>query len=574
MTTQILHISTGTGANKGDGTSLRAAFHYANINFETLRDTIDSYTPSTGTNVDLGHLFIIDNIITSTLTNESIILDPNGVGTVVLNNTPIEHSWTSGSPQGSQILNTRNNGTDVGLGIDGTNYSLRIVGDKDRLGTLVDMGLYNGTLGAWDSKVLVDYRGNILADGNLTIHGGFTSTELITALSGIRFPDSSVQTTAVSKLTMSEITSGTISNVIHDISTIRFDRNSGFQLTDLGHGAVEVGMNSTFKYWEVDGQQTLIAEGLDYVRFEAGNGVEITTDPNAPVKTITFNISGITVTTSTIDLGKLTVDQSTIYSSTSSLGAALANTDVVLSTDGASYISVPAITDAVSELTVSSPNGVRVTTDRNSTAPITVSPNVDGYGPGYVVVGSASTTSTAGLFAFSAAAEIDFWPNKTVANLYSGSNAGTLDLQTKNNGNISVRPHGTGTTVVTSNLEIRKSVILSSSNAGVGTTGASSSDYETAATLLDVTKQVQKLTSDEYYLPPGTEGQIVHFVPVTGATQSIKVWMKRFRAMETGVAAITTDAAWFPFSGNSPIYGPAYAIFTDNAWTTSHGFTS
>jgi len=576
--TTIIPISTGTGANKGDGTSLRSAFHYVNINFQNLAETIDSYTPSTGTNVNLGHIFITDNIITSTLTNENIILDPNGTGAIVFRNSPIQFSWTGGgSAQSSTILNTRSNGTDVGLGIDDVNYSLRLIGDKDNLGTLVDMGLYTGTLGRWSSKFKIDYHGDVTGSGNITISGGLTSTELITALSGVRFPDGSTQETAVSQLTMSEITSGTISNVIHNIDTIRFDRNSGFQLTNLGDGAVEVGMNSTFKYWEVDGQNTLIAEGLDYVRFEAGNGVQITTDPNSAVKTISFSLTGGGQTTGTIDLGNLTVDQTTIYASTSSLGAALSNSDIVATTDGASYVSIPAIDDDAGSMTISaaSPNDLRITTDRTNTAPITISPNVDGIGPGYVVIGSDSSTSTAGLFAFSNAASIDFWPNNSIANLNSGNDAGPLDLHTRtNNGNISIRPHGTGTTIVTSGLDVRKRVILKTSNPGPGNPDALMVDYQDVATRLNADAQIHKLSQDDYYLPPGVEGQVVYFVPTTTATNLVSVWMMQARAMTSGTTQVYTNYHWFPFSSNLTSQGSVFAIFTDNAWTTSHSETS
>jgi hypothetical protein len=46
-------------------------------------------------------------------------------------------------------------------------------------------------------------------------------------------------------------------------------------------------MNSTFKYWKVDGQEDLIATGLDAIRLEAGQGITITTFPYAtPYQTL------------------------------------------------------------------------------------------------------------------------------------------------------------------------------------------------------------------------------------------------------------------------------------------------
>lgn len=82
--------------------------------------------------------------------------------------------------------------------------------------------------------------------------------------------------------------SNTVSSPISNVTAIRFDTESGFDVTDLGSGAVKIGMNSTFKTWKVDGQQDLIATGLDTIRFVAGSGMQITTDPSAGPKTITF----------------------------------------------------------------------------------------------------------------------------------------------------------------------------------------------------------------------------------------------------------------------------------------------
>lgn len=83
-----------------------------------------------------------------------------------------------------------------------------------------------------------------------------------------------------------------ITSPLSNITAIRFDTDSGFDITDLGSGAVKVGMNSTFKTWKVDGQSDLVATGLDTIKFVAGSGVSITTDPLAATKTITFSATG------------------------------------------------------------------------------------------------------------------------------------------------------------------------------------------------------------------------------------------------------------------------------------------
>ena len=78
-----------------------------------------------------------------------------------------------------------------------------------------------------------------------------------------------------------------------DVTAIRFDTDSGFDVVDLGSGIVKVQMNSTFKYWKSAGQQDLVATGLDTVEFVAGAGISISLDPNgSPYQTITLSATG------------------------------------------------------------------------------------------------------------------------------------------------------------------------------------------------------------------------------------------------------------------------------------------
>jgi hypothetical protein len=101
----------------------------------------------------------------------------------------------------------------------------------------------------------------------------------------------------IPSMTVSLINSeNTVSSPLTDITAIRFDTDSGFDITDLGSGAVKVGMNSTFKFWKVDGQSDLVATGLDTIRLIAGSGMAITTDPLSDPKSITFKTVDKTVT--------------------------------------------------------------------------------------------------------------------------------------------------------------------------------------------------------------------------------------------------------------------------------------
>jgi len=87
--------------------------------------------------------------------------------------------------------------------------------------------------------------------------------------------------------------SNNFTNVVTSVTGIRFDANSGFDITNLGSGNVKVGMNSTFKTWKITGQQDLIANGLDTIEFVGSNGVVLTSNTLASPKTITFDTSSV-----------------------------------------------------------------------------------------------------------------------------------------------------------------------------------------------------------------------------------------------------------------------------------------
>lgn len=87
-------------------------------------------------------------------------------------------------------------------------------------------------------------------------------------------------------------TNNFILGTVVDVHTIRFDEDSGFAVTEMSPGVAKVAINSTFKYWEVDGQTTIVAEGLDTIKFVGTGGVAITTGPTAP-KTLTIDTSAV-----------------------------------------------------------------------------------------------------------------------------------------------------------------------------------------------------------------------------------------------------------------------------------------
>ncbi len=556
----ILTINTGSSANKGDGDSLRTAFHKINLNFQYLStQTGGGGGGGGGGAADTGAITFSGNVISTTATNQDIVFDPNGAGRVRFRNTAIQFDNGSGGNlgAGSQILYTRGADKVVGLGIDNVNSSLRIVGDKDVLGTLVDMGMYTGALGAWSSKLKVDYLGNV------------TATGFISALGGIKFPDGSLQTSAGQGLTLSEITTGTVSNEIAGVQTIRFDTNSGFELTDLGSGAVQVGMNSTFKYWEVNGQPTLVAEGLDTVQFIAGAGMTISTNNTATTKWIRFEaLEGG-------GLGNFVINGSQMSSTNPDQTVIFRNFNT--NTGATNYLSLPANNDSIGDVTLESKNGILITTSEASAAPITIAPNGDGLGgEGYVVVSAAGTTGTAGVFLQSAVAQVNMWPYQALSQLNNGIDAGGIDIITLDNANVSVRPNGTGTFIVTGNVQNRKNVILSTESYGAGG-NVTSSTYQAGALLLDVDKQVHSLLNGDYYLPPGLEGQITYFAPQDTAqgNSGTRIWFQKVRIMLSGTGIELYNQEWYPFKPNgSQAQGVVYAIYINGAWTPSHSYIS
>ncbi len=110
-----------------------------------------------------------------------------------------------------------------------------------------------------------------------------------------QYPDNSIPSTSISGgiLNVSTIQGDVAGTEFSNINTLRFDADSGFDVTDLSNGVVKVGMNSTFKTWKVDGQDDLVASGLDSVTFVAGNNMDISTNTTAGgEKQIIFHGSG------------------------------------------------------------------------------------------------------------------------------------------------------------------------------------------------------------------------------------------------------------------------------------------
>ena len=124
----------------------------------------------------------------------------------------------------------------------------------------------------------IGVSGNINVGGNVSANKFYTTSGLFWAGNGLAFS---------SGLEVSEInTANTLSNISTQVTSIRFDKDTGFNVTELNPGNIKVSLGSSFKTWHVPGQADLVAVAEDEVTF-FGNGIDITTNPTFP-KSITF----------------------------------------------------------------------------------------------------------------------------------------------------------------------------------------------------------------------------------------------------------------------------------------------
>jgi hypothetical protein len=145
------------------------------------------------------------------------------------------------------------------------------------------------TTGALQVRGGVGISGNVVADKLYTTNGLFWSGNGSAFSSG---------------LTISEINSANaLSNISTSVTSIRFDRDTGFSVVELDPGNVKVSLGSSFKTWHVPGQADLVAVAEDEVTF-FGNSIDITTNPTAP-KSITF-ATNLATYTGNITAGNIT----------------------------------------------------------------------------------------------------------------------------------------------------------------------------------------------------------------------------------------------------------------------------
>jgi hypothetical protein len=598
----IQYVNTGSSPNKGDGDSIRAAFNKINENFRYLSTitgsggVVDIGTGTGAIIANLGDIRIDKATITTTATNEDIIFDPNGFGRVRLRNTPLQFDNGTGGNigPGAQILYTRGGSTPVGLAIDDVNSSLRIVGDKQQLGTLVDMGLYTGPLNSWVSKVYIDYRGSIFAqgniktlddfeaDGNIFSMGNITAgvdliaDRYVQAAEGIKFADGTIQTSAVSTTTATHTVLGLI--------------RLGGSLKATGDGVVDVNIDTngiittatiatttTVGVIKVGGGLAITTDGLLSVRGAETTGTGGSFITSSTVATtsslgivqigsgLSINPQGILSLSGSIGLGNLLVDDTTLYPNTTK-PVIVANQDTNIAIAGASYINIPAVGDTINDFKISTPNILAITTEPGIANGIVIAPNGDGFGPGYIALGTSGDVVTAGTFVFSNNAGVDLWPSQNIATFATEEpNAGTLDLFTYD-GYISLRPSNTATVIVTGGgLDVRSGYIKfpdgSTMNTAAGTVGSSVVNTFNGSSGT-VTFTASNIISQLGYIPYNSTTNVARYITTASITWNNLTGKPAF-------AAVSTTGNYLDLN-NRPVIPTVVSSFTNdvNYFTT------
>ena len=125
--------------------------------------------------------------------------------------------------------------------------------------------------------------GDVSFNSGLTVNGNLYAT----------YPDTSIPSSAIigGVLTIQHTSDTGDTNLTSDVTnvkTLQFDKDSGFDVSLQSLGVAKIRMNSTFKFWNVDGEDGLIAEGLDTVNLISGNDIILTSDNTADTKSFTI----------------------------------------------------------------------------------------------------------------------------------------------------------------------------------------------------------------------------------------------------------------------------------------------
>ena len=137
---------------------------------------------------------------------------------------------------------------------------------------------------ATGTEFYFDTSSGVLSFAGDSIPSGLISTTSLYLTKGWRYVGNigltSYIPTIASSLVIKEI-NDPVSNFSQTaVEELHFDVDSGFALTDVSVGGkkiTKIAMESTFKHWNVSGQDQLTASGVDEITVEAGDGITLTT---------------------------------------------------------------------------------------------------------------------------------------------------------------------------------------------------------------------------------------------------------------------------------------------------------
>lgn len=181
-------------------------------------------------------------------------------------------------------------------GIIGYTGSVGYTGSEGYTGSQGFTG-FIGSRGYTGSRGAIGYTGSFGYSGSQGFIGYSGSQGIAGAFAALGYTGSrGIQGPAFLEVSLISI-NNTVTNTLTNVTSLRFDSDSGFDVESLGPGSAKVKLNSTFKYWNVDGAPGLVAEALDTVNFIASTGTSIVAKTTGTDKSLTFSVKPATTST-------------------------------------------------------------------------------------------------------------------------------------------------------------------------------------------------------------------------------------------------------------------------------------
>ena len=258
-------------------------------------------------------------------------------------------------------------------------------------------------------------------------------------------------------LTVSQYTTGSLSNTVSNVSNLLFDTTTGIYVTNLGSNTALISLGSSFKTWQVAGQTSLVAVGEDTVEFVAGNNIVITTNAAATPQQIEFSLSdNITLTGNIVSGGDSNLGNSVTANFFIGDGGLLSNLSVGAGTyisSGNSNVRVFAnsnVTTSVAgnaNIVIVTGTGINVSGTLNTTGNANVGNLNIGSGAGGSLTGANSITANYFIGNGALLTGISTSPNS----IFNGTSNVSIDTA---DGNVTVGINGTANVFVVANTGV------------------------------------------------------------------------------------------------------------------------